>query len=189
MQDVCSGGSSDADNSDTIYTQQQITAMDADCMYNRRQQLAAVEQPNTMNAYHQDLLPPIHETLTSFRQPSSLLNDMMLPGSHRHHLQNQMTSTDVERSLDNFERSQQHVTAQPSGTSKNTTVMQDVCSGGSSDADNSDTIYTQQQITAMDADCMYNRRQQLAAVEQPNTMNAYHQGSYTVFYVVIVVDL
>ncbi|EJW77742.1 hypothetical protein WUBG_11350 [Wuchereria bancrofti] len=86
-----------------------------------------------------------------------------------------MTSTDVERSLDNFERSQQHVTAQPSGTSKNTTVMQDVCSGGSSDADNSDTIYTQQQITAMDADCMYNRRQQLAAVEQPNTMNAYHQ--------------
>nr|CDQ06945.1 Bm11207 [Brugia malayi] len=56
MQDVCSGVSSDVDNSDTIYTQQQITAMvsDADCMYNRRQ-LATTEQPNAMNSYHQDL--------------------------------------------------------------------------------------------------------------------------------------
>lgn len=95
-----------------------------------------------------------------------------------------MTSTDVERPPDSFERNQQqHLTAQPAVTSKNTTVMQD---GGGSDAINNDTMYTQQQITAMvsDADCMYNRRQQLATTERSNTMNAYHQGLHTVFHLV-----
>lgn len=63
--------------------------------------------------------------------------------------------------------------------------MQDICSGGDNDAINNDTVYTQQQITAMvlDADCMHNRRQQFATTERPNTMNANHQGSH-VFYIV-----
>uniref|UniRef100_A0A915Q7L7 Uncharacterized protein n=1 Tax=Setaria digitata TaxID=48799 RepID=A0A915Q7L7_9BILA len=105
----------------------------------------------------QNLLPPIHETLTSFRQPSPLLHETTVHGSHRHHLQNHMTSTDLERPTDNFERNQQHQyhTTQPPVTSKSTIVMQDVCSDGGGDAINNDTMYTQQQITAMVTDTDY----------------------------------
>ncbi|CAG9529649.1 unnamed protein product [Cercopithifilaria johnstoni] len=132
----------------------------------------------------QNLLPPIHETLPSFRQPSSLLNETTVSGSHRYRLQNQMTSTVEKRLPDSFERNQQQrLTTHLPVTSKNTTVMQDVCSGGGSDAINSDTMYTQQQITMVSsADCMYNRRrQQLATAERSNSMNAYDQGSHIVF--------
>ncbi|EFO22761.1 hypothetical protein LOAG_05725 [Loa loa] len=91
-----------------------------------------------------------------------------------------MTSADVEQSSDSFERNQNH-TAQPSVTPKNTTVMQDICSGGGNHAIDNNTIYTQQQITAMisDANCMYNQQQQLAATERSETMSAYHQDLTT----------
>lgn len=53
--------------------------------------------------------------------------------------------------------------------------MHDVCSGADSSTINSDTMYTQQQITMIsNADCMYNRRQE-------NSMNVYHQGSLLFF--------
>lgn len=134
-----------------------------------------------LNFVFADLLPPIHETLSSFRQSSSLLNETTILGNHRHRFQNQVTVE--ERSPDNFERNQQqHLAAQPPVTSKNTTVMQDVCSGSGSDGVDNDTVYTQQQITMVsNAEYIYSRRQQLPTTEQPNSMNAYHQGSHTVF--------
>ncbi|KAL3994200.1 Zinc finger C2H2 type family protein [Acanthocheilonema viteae] len=87
-----------------------------------------------------------------------------------------MTSTVEERPSDSFERNQQqHLATQPSVTLKNTTVMQDICSGSGSGA-----VYTQQQITTVsDTNCMYNRRQHLSTIERPSSMNTYHQDLTT----------
>lgn len=113
-----------------------------------------------------DLLPPIHETLTTLRETSSL-GGSVISGSH-HHAHGQL-SMDVGR--DSTTEQQQSGTA---------SVVE---GGGTTEgAANAPLIYTQTVAAATNTvDCFYSGHPVAATRTQQNTITAYHQGQATHF--------